>query len=126
MAADRFSSQLVSSWPTTELALEPQEFREAYCRYLGAESPACRALVGRSIPVAAGDGVTLCDRHGLTLSRRTKSNVIRLKLGGQQDQSRCSHCAGHPYEGASAKRWSMCDTRKQERCGAIKGCLDQE
>ena len=69
MAADRFSSQLVSSWPTTELALEPQEFREAYCRYLGAESPACRALAGRSIPVAAGDGVTLCDRHGLTLSR---------------------------------------------------------
>ena len=57
----------MSSYPTHELALEPDVFREAYTTYLGAESPACRPLAGRVLPVA-GARVTYCDASGHVLS----------------------------------------------------------
>ena len=58
----------MTSYPTHELALEPDVFREAYTTYLGAESPACRPLAGRVLPVAEARVVLYCDRSGHVLS----------------------------------------------------------
>jgi len=65
-AADCLSSQLVSSHPTRALECEAEAWREMFTTYLGAESPACRPLQGRVIPVARG--VVYCDQHGRMLS----------------------------------------------------------
>jgi hypothetical protein len=65
-AGDRLSSQLVSSWPTPALECEADAWREMFTTYLGAQSPACRPLVGRTIPVASG--VVVCDVYGRRVS----------------------------------------------------------
>ena len=65
-SVDCLSSQLVASWPTSTLECEADAWREMFTTYLGAQSPVCRPLVGRTIPVARG--VVLCDVYGHHLS----------------------------------------------------------
>ena len=73
LACDAFSSGWIGAWPSERDALSPAEFREVIATYLGRESPAVRALAGRSIPCCqrARRGGRVCDAYGQQLGLAT-------------------------------------------------------
>ena len=52
-------------------ASEAREFREIFCTYLGRESPAVRALVGKSIACSGRGPPRVCDAFGVQLGLAT-------------------------------------------------------
>ncbi|EOD23442.1 hypothetical protein EMIHUDRAFT_239610 [Emiliania huxleyi CCMP1516] len=71
LAVDSFSSAWVSSWPSAQNRCEAREFREIFCTYLGRESPAVRALVGKSIACSGRGPPRVCDAFGVQLGLAT-------------------------------------------------------
>ena len=71
LAVDSFSSAWVSSWPSAQNRCEAREFREIFCTYLGRESPAVRARVGKSIACSGRGPPRVCDAFGVQLGLAT-------------------------------------------------------
>ena len=68
VSEDNQSSQFLTSHPTRTFELGEEEFREAFCTYLGAESPATRGLGALTIPCGGNsrrrEGPRQNDPHG--------------------------------------------------------------
>ena len=62
LAADRFSTQLVTAIPTPRRRASDAEFREMLCTYLALPSPCLRGLQG--LRIADGQSYRSCDAHG--------------------------------------------------------------
>ena len=78
LAADRFSTQLVTAIPTPRRRASDAEFREMLCTYLALPSPCLRGLQG--LRIADGQSYRSCDAHGHHL------DCARLPGGGWDDQ----------------------------------------
>ena len=99
VAADRYSTQWVTAWPTARLELTHLEMREVVTTCLGRESPAVRHLVAQTIPCSNTVGGRVCDVYGFELG-------LAMLPGG--DHTTChDECGGELFALLSEARFRV-------------------